>query len=597
MASRQIADKSAPLFALLVFAGTVLLYLPGLNGPFLLDDMIDIVANPAVAMVELSLDSVTRALFSGDLGYPHRGLARLSFALNHYFSGGLNEIHFKLTNAAIHAFNGVLVLVFARALVRRLFPAESESTSAYRFLGLLIAAVWVVHPIHVSGVLYIVQRMNLLAATAVLSGLVVFLHGRRRLDEGRDWALAYMYAGVGGCAAVGFLFKENALLLPAFAFLLEWFFFPAARPDSDTRKALKRFYLVTVGLPVLALLGLVLFNSDFILRAYDYREFTPVQRLLTESRVLWFYVLLIGVPYFRWYGLHHDDIGVSHDLISPLATLPAVTAWLLLLTVCLCAFHRRHLWVFGVLWFLLGHSMESGVIGLELVYEHRNYLPALGPMFVLVVLLQRGASRLRLPPRPVRVVIALALGALLFSAALRTVVWGSDGYTFFSYQIANHPNSYRTRMNYGAYSLAEGNDVRTGFRHFQSIAADYSERVLPLFEMARMVSFTLYALETGKLRPSAQGSDGDSVFTDPLPLDKARLRFWLGRLDAEIRRRLETVPNQGSISIALVRTAACARRSRPNCVFLRPLTAGWVAAARHNPRIATQARLLLERVE
>jgi hypothetical protein len=42
---------------------------------------------------------------------------------------------------------------------------------------------------------------------------------------------------------------------------------------------------------------------------------------------------------------------------------------------------------FAVLWFLVGHSLESTVFPLEIIHEHRNYLPALGPLLALTYLL------------------------------------------------------------------------------------------------------------------------------------------------------------------------------------------------------------------
>ncbi len=45
-----------------------------------------------------------------------------------------------------------------------------------------------------------------------------------------------------------------------------------------------------------------------------------------------------------------------------------------------CAFllRRRYpLLLLAVLFFLVGHSMESTLIPLEMVYEHRNYLPGM----------------------------------------------------------------------------------------------------------------------------------------------------------------------------------------------------------------------------
>ena len=57
-----------------------------------------------------------------------------------------------------------------------------------------------------------------------LLGLVVFVVGRIRLESGRGHGLTWMFAGLAGGVGLGYLCKENAVLLPFYAFLVELFF-------------------------------------------------------------------------------------------------------------------------------------------------------------------------------------------------------------------------------------------------------------------------------------------------------------------------------------------------------------------------------------
>ena len=271
-----------------LLALAVAVYVPGLNGPFLLDDRENITAAPALRMTTLSLPGIRDALFSWGEWTPHRGLARLSFALNHYFSGGRFDVFaFKLTNVVIHLINGLLVYWLSVLLLRRYAgvaraPSAAAGWSAMQsYLPLLVAALWVLHPIQLTSVLYVVQRMTSMSAMFVLAGLLLFVVGRIRLESGRASGMAWMFAGLAGGVGLGYFCKQNAVLLPFYAFLVELFFFRHEGLPLAVRRRLYAFYALTVGLPVLAgLLGLV-FAWDVIAEGYVYRDFTPLQRLLT----------------------------------------------------------------------------------------------------------------------------------------------------------------------------------------------------------------------------------------------------------------------------------------------------------------------------
>jgi hypothetical protein len=104
----------------LVLALVVAVYAPGLDGPFLLDDRENITSRPALKMSAITAPGVRDALFDWGKEYPHRGLARLSFALNYYFAGrSFDAFAFKVTNVVIHVLNGLLIYWLSVLLLRR----------------------------------------------------------------------------------------------------------------------------------------------------------------------------------------------------------------------------------------------------------------------------------------------------------------------------------------------------------------------------------------------------------------------------------------------------------------------------------------------
>ena len=546
----SVRTQTLALIALLALAAAC--YWPGLRGPWLFDDYPNILENAAIRLDGLNGLALQKAAFvehgAGPLGRP---VAYASFALNHYFADGTaSAFPFKLTNLAIHLLNVLLVWALAGLIGRRLWSAPQAAVFA-----LAAAALFALHPIMLSSVLYVVQRMSSLAATFSLAALICWLRARARWPTGgapatrcrvgkaqrahadttpgsaddastpgqnrvgtawrplptllttgdagdtanttnvgrvspagvtrhttagnaqtsgyaaltrpthsddanlptaavagmarsyngnmtgRLAVLGWLLAG-GVFFALGLFTKENAVLALPLALLLDAALFPAAWPWRGWDR------LTPVGRRWLLLLALVLATVAAWLAArhfaggYGAREFTLPERLLTEARVMGFYLGLILLPRISAFGLHHDDIALSTGMLTPWTTLPAVLGLALLAGFGLWALRRRPLLGIGILWFLIGHSLEGSFIPLEIAHEHRNYLPALGPFFLLA----GGFCHLwvRLPRRQTALLAGVVVAVLAGTTALRASQW-QDDFHFSSYEVAHHPNSARAR--------------------------------------------------------------------------------------------------------------------------------------------------------
>ena len=174
--------------------------------------------------------------------------------------------------------------------------------------------------------------------------------------------------------------KENAIMLPLCIALMEAVFFQ----DLGNPKIRKRICLIgVVGSGFLFAIGIVVFlsgNPLAILGGYEDRSFTITQRVLTQPRVLIFYLSQIFYPIPGRLSIEHD-LAASTSLLSPWTTLPSILLVIGLLAGALLVARKRPWLSFAVLFFFLNHLMESSVIPLELVFEHRNYLPS---MFLFV---------------------------------------------------------------------------------------------------------------------------------------------------------------------------------------------------------------------
>ena len=355
-----------------------IIYLPGLPGGFLFDDFWNILDNPAINTKDFSFESAWAAFQSGESGPLGRPLPMLSFYLNYQFFGA-SPLGYKLVNIAIHALNSVLVFLivqrFSTALVKDTFSGRTSHLFPF-----LVALFWSVHPINLTTVLYVVQRMNELSAFFLLVGVWLYLKIRQENSPG-SLRLAISLGGVVFCGVLSMLCKENGALLFLYLFVIEISLFFWKTESVNSRRILVAFYVFVLLLPVL---GIVLFYSDRALVGYEIRPYTLLERLMTQSRVIWFYIHQILLPQVGSFGLYHDDFKISDGLLNPAGTLFSIIG-LALLVIAAFRFKKTYpLFSFGILWFLCGHLMESTVLPLDMVYEHRNYLPSIGMIMILI---------------------------------------------------------------------------------------------------------------------------------------------------------------------------------------------------------------------
>lgn len=427
----------------LLGALTVLfIYWPGLVGGFFFDDHPNIVLNPGLRLEDLSVESLRLAWSSGISGQFGRPVSQLSFALNHYFSG-FDPFVFKQTNLLIHCANGVLIYLLAWQLLDSL----RHRVNLYHVeLGAaLIATAWMIHPIQLTSVLYVVQRMTSLSAFFLLAGALLHIKARR------DWQLSWLPALCFLLAWAVFwplsvLSKESGILFPGFVAAYELIVrrSEGGRLDVFGRAILALSVLVAAG-------ALIYFVSPFgqwVFSGYKIRPFSLSERLMTEARVLWAYLGWIVFPSLESFALFHDDIVVSRSLLDPWTTLSAVLGLCALIIFVLVCSRRYPLPAFGIAWFLIGHALESTFIPLELVHEHRNYLSLLGIVLLPVALFDRLAAR----PGAQRTIVISVIGATLVYVGVLT---GMRASMYGSNQIRTqveaqlHPDSARTNYEAG----------------------------------------------------------------------------------------------------------------------------------------------------
>jgi protein O-mannosyl-transferase len=386
---------------LATFALTVAVYWPGLSGGYLFDDYPNIVDNTGVQPPDAHLSTLVAAALSSPSSEFKRPLASLSFAAN-YLATGLDPYWMKLTNLVIHLLNGWLIFMLAGALLRSApLPDRRVHTS---IVASLIATGWMLLPINLTGVLYVVQRMESMANLFVLLGLLGYVAGRRRMlgltttpagstdASKRGWVSADI-SGLLLCIAsitiptmLGLLAKETAVMLPLYAGLIEWMVFQLRTPAGRRDRGLLTVFLVVLVTPMV--LGLAWLLPQVASPGYwSTRDFTLGTRLLSEARIVVDYIAWTLLPTPGALSFYHDDFQISTGLLTPWTTLTSIALLATLTALMLWLRSRRPLAALGIAFFLGCQLLTGTILPLELIYEHRNYFASFGLLLAIVPLL------------------------------------------------------------------------------------------------------------------------------------------------------------------------------------------------------------------
>lgn len=409
-------------FALLSTA-LFLIYLPALNAGFLFDSEQTLSGLAQADDTLSSLNYVTQ----GEAGPLGRPIALASFLLNKDDWPG-NPAGIRTINVLVHIVNFFLLTL----LVAKTGSLRGQSPSKIWEIAFFVGAIWAFMPLLATSNLLSSQRMTTLSATFTLASLIGFVSGLNWLDKRRTRAAIYISLSLAVGTALAMLSKENGVLTPVYALAL-LILIPASKQPP---RGWTCTFLIA---PTLAIVGYLLWITspdNFANRAFSLSE-----RLLTQPIILWEYLGRALLPSASKLGPFHDDHPFFSSLSAPQA-LAAASAWLGMVAVAI-KYRQRAPWLsFSVAWFLGGHLVESTSVSLELYFEHRNYLPIIGPVYALVATINRGLSSSPLLARLVLVAYIMATGFVLW---LTTSLWGQP-YTAALEWHKSHPRSVRANQ-------------------------------------------------------------------------------------------------------------------------------------------------------
>lgn len=504
------------IIALLILLSVI--YSNSFYGAWVFDDATDILGNGI-------LSSFTWSAFIQQYVTHHffRPLIYLSFLLN-YRIGGYDIFGYHILNFAIHCISTIFVFLFIYKTLKLPLLSQRYGRQAYS-IALLAASFWATSPLHVTAVTYIVQRMASLAGMFYFMTMYLYLQGRTARTPS---TATIFYICCALTTIMAFISKENTAMLPISLYLYDLLLIRGAKKEN-LFKDMKR-----LAIPLFGLLGLgaiYLSTTSFPLD-YSAYTFSMKERLLTEPRIIMFYISLLLYPMPARLMLDHDYM-LSTSLFSPWTTGLALVVILGLIVCALIMSRKRPLISYCILFFFLNHIIEGSIVPIEMIYEYRNYIPSLS-FFIILSIFMIGALNFF---KNKKIIFYMVAGCITFvliaqgdTVYRRNQVFSSEKYLWLD-NSRKAPNLSRPHINLSMAYAREGN---------------YQEA---LIEAKKAVALNKYQSITARV----VGLTNIGVFEDIFNNDqKTALEFY--------RRALALKPNyasaHGGIAVLLIKTGA-----------------------------------------
>jgi protein O-mannosyl-transferase len=463
-ATSRAATRGQVLLALLALGLLVVVAYRGIDrNSFHFDDWPNILDNASLRMTHPGVGALIDAARGALL--PLRPIPSVSFAIDLWRGGG-NAATFLVTNLVFHLLTAWAVFALLLRVLANNLPATLPTVLACSAAALW----WAAQPIHVQAVSYIVQRMTEMAALFAVLCVWAYVKGRTA-RAGRRW---WMLSAVSLALAV--LSKENAWITPVLLLMAE---FLVLRNDGKLFRSRRDVLLLAIPACVaIALLADLAFKgpvSQWALAGYAHRSFTLTERILTQPKVVLFHLSQIVWPLPQRFSLEHD-FDVVRSATSPdfWAPLMAILVWSLA-GIALAARQGSRIAGFFVLWLPTTLLIESSLIPLEMVFEHRMYLPSIGLAGLIAIGLEHAAQRRGTILYTAALVCAAATALALWSTSERIPQWRTEA-SLYEQAVLRAPRSARAWNHLGIANLAQ--------HRGESVSRDRYLRALDAFDRA-----------------------------------------------------------------------------------------------------------------
>lgn len=468
-AARFDRTSLAGVLSVLIGALLITVYWPAFGGPFLLDDISNVPRTRPDGFGPGALFEIASGNHSGLFG---RSVPTLTFALNYLF-GADAPTAFKITNLAIHALNTALVFLFCRIVLSHVGTRSEEPTrlgNRTHAAAFVVAAIWALHPLQVSTVMYVVQRMTLMMSGFTLLSLTLYalMRTRQIRSEGRGWPLVPPIAFF---ILLACLSKENGVLALPHIVLLEAAIFRFETRNRMQRRAFLIGFAALVVLPICLGALLFAFEAEQLLAGYAIRDFDLFDRLRTQPAVMLLYLKMSLAPDLGDMSFYHDGFPIRRALdVQTLVEIGAVVSLASLVPLTL---RRAPVLSYGIGFFLVSHLLESTILPLEIAFEHRNYMGMAGLALPLVWY----ATRIPRQGLALSTAATLIVALLSVQTYARSVEW-SSALSIHAAAAASRPESIRAGTTL-AVVLAQNGRIDESLARLEAVKASAPDEAYP----------------------------------------------------------------------------------------------------------------------
>jgi tetratricopeptide (TPR) repeat protein len=389
------------VLALYAIAGT-LLYAKSFAYPMVFDDLLYLVENPLFTDFQHFQDLFTQFSHKvaclaplgkdGDVSanFALRPLTYFTFFLNHSV-GALNPTGYRVINVLIHCTNAFLTFRLSSILLRSPTFSSRIDPAQQHFAAFATGLFFLIHPLQIESVTYIIQRATSLSAMFYLVSIVLHLDPLKTSEGISRTAASFSVL----CAMLS---KESGFTAPFLAVLLEWLVFRV-----PLWMALRRGAHLLILTPVVPLLlAAVSISQKGSLGLLDLLHVSATEGSKSQSLPYALTQPSVWLEYLRLF-IWPSGLNIDPEIVpvnSPIHW--RFWASLLLLvsipSAALIAFNKRFApaaslaMLLGFGWFAFTIAPDSTLVPLpDLMAEHRSYLPLLGLcFFAAVALVQAG---------------------------------------------------------------------------------------------------------------------------------------------------------------------------------------------------------------
>lgn len=532
------------LFIFLLFQLLYISYSNTFYSPPVLDDYHSFIDEPLTRVDHWTVDrflDLSKTKFSWK-----RWIPMVTFGLDMWLGQG-RLVAFHVTNFCIHLCC-VFAVLFLVLSITKFIPENVTATErlpAPLVISIWVAGIWALSPLQTNAVTYLVQRMTSIASLFYVLSVACYIAARFLIfsKDSRLIRTILLFSASFISMILAFFSKENSAMIPIMLVLTEFWFFQPKLFHRGLRFCLRHWILTGICIFLAIFIGYDLFYN--MLSGYSGRHFTLIQRLLTETRVIVFYISLLIWPHPNRLSLEHH-VELSTSVLSPLSTLFSILILAFLIWWTVSRRLKYPVITYGVLWFFVNLLIESTVVPLELVFEHRLYLPSIGFFLTLIA----GSHRIFLvlsnsvSERDFKL-LSWCIVTIVFSLSTvatfqRNEDW-ADILALSRDDASKQPKSPRARANY-AVALARSGSyedaikeaetaIKLGRKHYEDYGVAANTIVLSHYNRGDLAT----VIREGEKFLANWPSESDSYVLPSVYLTVANAHLKLGDLESAFR--------------------------------------------------------------